>query len=63
MSTRHTINDDTLLELIGCGFTAWPQSNLLWTQKRCPETSFKMTQLGCWGNSLDEDSASFGQIT
>lgn len=26
----------------------------------CPETSFKMTQLGYQGNSLDEDLAGFG---
>ena len=61
MPTRSMINDDILLELIRCGFMAWPQSNLLQTQKLVPGDIFKMTQLGCRGNSLDEDLASFGR--
>lgn len=43
------MNDDILLELIYCGFMAWPQSNLLQTQKSVPGDIFQDDTAGLPG--------------
>lgn len=42
-------NDDILLELICCGFTAWSQSNLLSTQNLVPGDIFQDDTVGLPG--------------